>query len=251
MKTLETLTPYLKSLRLSGILETLDVRTQQAVEQRLSHEEYLALVLQDEFERRDNNRLKLRLQKANFKGDRTLENFKFDTNNLKLNKSQIFEIATCKFINEKVNVLMVGPTGVGKSHLGQAIGHKACLKGRNVLLSSFQKAMAQLRAGRADGTYEKRLNTLLKPDLLILDDFGLKPLQPPVDEDFHELVSERYERGSILLTSNLDFTEWSSVFPNLIIGAATIDRLRHQAHRVIIEGDSYRRPRAAIPDCKS
>ncbi len=243
MKTLEVLNPYLKSLRLSGILETLDVRTQQAVEQRLSFEEFLALVLQDELERRDNKKLKLRLQKANFKGDRTLENFKFDTPNLKLNKAQLFDLATCKFVAERVNVLVVGPTGVGKSHVGQAIGVRACLRGHDVLFYPFQKAMAQLRAGRADGTYEKRLNALLRPDLLILDDFGLKPLLPPADEDFHELVSERYERGSMLLTSNLDFTEWGAVFPNVIIGVATIDRLRDQAHRVTIEGDSYRRPR--------
>lgn len=249
MKTLEILNPYLKSLRLSGILETLDVRTRQAVEQHLSHEEFLALVLQDEFERRDNKKLKLRMHRANFKGDRTLENFKFDVPKLKLNKAQLFELATCKFVGERVNALVVGPTGVGKSHIGQAIGVKACLKGHDVLFYSFQKAMAQLRAGRADGTYEKRLNALLRPDLLILDDFGLKPLLPPADEDFHELVSERYERGSMLLTSNLDFTEWGAIFPNVIIGVATVDRLRDQAHRVTIEGDSYRKPRET-PDRK-
>jgi DNA replication protein DnaC len=140
-------------------------------------------------------------------------------------------------------VLIVGPTGVGKSHVAQAIGHAACRRGYEVQFSSCHKVLAQLRAGRADGSFERRLQSLLRPDLLIMDDFGLKALMPPADEDFHELVSERYERGSIVLTSNLDFNEWKTIFPNQVLAAATIDRLRHMAHRVIIDGDSYRKPR--------
>lgn len=110
--------------------------------------------------------------------------------------------------------------------------------------------MGQLRAARADGTYERKLTSLLRPDLLILDDFGLKPLQSPADEDFHDLVSERYQRGAIVLTSNLDFCEWGAVFPNHVLAAATIDRLRDQAHRVVIEGESFRRPKATPDDTK-
>lgn len=243
MNPVQKILLQLKALRLSGILETLDVRNQQAVEQQLSFLEFLVLVLLDEYERRENKKLQLRLRKANFQGERTLENFRFDQPTLRLNKPQLFDIATGKFVEERVNVLMVGPTGVGKSHLAQAIGHHACRRGYDVMFCSFHKMLGQLRAGRADNTYDRRLQNLLRPDLLILDDFGLKPLLPPADEDFHELVTERYERGSILLTSNLDFPEWGSVFPNQVLGAATVDRLRHQAHRVIIEGDSYRRPR--------
>jgi len=137
----------------------------------------------------------------------------------------------------------VGPTGVGKSHLAQDIGHQACRQGHDVLFCSFYKAMGQLSMGRADGNFERRLQALILPKLLILDDFGLKPLAPPLDEYFHELVTERYERGSILITSNLDFPEWGAVFPNPVLAAATVDRLRHQAHRVVIEGASFRRPR--------
>lgn len=244
MNVLEQMTPHLKTLRLSGILDTLEVRNRQAVEQKLSHLEFLALVLNDEHERRENKKLRMRLRKANFQGERTLENFRFDLDGLKLNRNQIFDLATCRFVEERVNALVVGPVGVGKSHLAQALGHQACRRGYDVAFTSFHKAMGQLRAGRADGSYERKLQTLLRPDLLILDDFGLKPLTTPTDEDFYEIVCERYERGSILITSNLDFGEWGAVFPNPVIGAATVDRLRHQAHRLIVEGDSYRRPRA-------
>lgn len=243
MNTLEKMLPQLKTLRLSGLLDTLEVRNKQAIEQKLSFIDFLSIVLNDEYERRENKKLNLRLRRANFQGERTLENFRFDEANLKVNKAHIFDLAAGAFIDERVNALIVGPTGVGKSHLAQAIGHAACLRGREVQMVLCHKMLAQLRSSRADGSFDRKMRALLQPDLLIIDDFGLRPLVPPADDDFHELVSERYERGSILLTSNLDFPEWGTAFPNPVLGAATVDRLRHQAHRVIIEGDSYRRPR--------
>lgn len=243
MKVLEQMLPQLKALRLSGILDTLEVRNQQAVQQKMSYLEFLGLVLHDEFERRENKKLRLRIRKANFQGDRTLETFDFNRPSLKINQGQLFDLATCRFIEEKVNCLIVGPTGVGKSHLASALGHKACRCGYDVLSMPFSRMVAQLRAGRADGSYDRKLQNFLRPNLLILDDFGLKPMVPPADEDLYELITERYERGSILITSNLDFSEWGQVFPNPVLGAAAIDRLRHEAHRVIIEGDSYRRPK--------
>ncbi len=243
MNPIEKLLPKLKSLRMSGILDTVELRNQQAVEQKMSHFEFLALVLNDEFERRQNKKLRHRLRRANFRGDKTLENFNFDAPDLKLNAQQIYDLATCRFLDERVNCLIVGPTGTGKSHIAQAVGHHACRRGYDVVMQSCDKLFKSLRAARADGTRDKKLQSLLRPHLLILDDLGLKPLAPPADEDFHELVSERYERGSIIVTSNLDFTEWGAVFPNPVLGAATVDRLRHMAYRVVIDGESYRKPR--------
>lgn len=243
MANFDKFLPQLKALRMSGILDTLDVRIKQAIDQKLSHVEFLGLVLQDEHERRENKKLRSRLRKANFRGDRTLNNFQFEVPKLKVNRSQVFDLATCIFVEERVNVLIVGPTGVGKSHVAQALGHQACMRGFDVLTFDFNKLLGHLRAGRADGTYERRLQNLLRPDVLILDDFGLKPLSPPADEDFHTLVSERYERGSIVLTSNLDFSEWGGVFPNPVLASATVDRLRDNAHRLVIEGESFRKPK--------
>lgn len=243
MNAVEKLLPQLKSLRMSGILDTLQIRNHQAIEEKMSHLEFLALVLNDEYDRRESKKLQARLRRANFQGDHTLENYSLDVPNLQINRAQLYDLATCIFIEEKVNVLIVGPTGVGKSHVADALGHEACRRGFDVGRYSCKKLLEYLKAGRADSSYERRLQNLLRPDVLIIDDFGLKPLQPPADEDFFEVVSERYERGSIVITSNLDFSEWGTAFPNPILAAATIDRLRHQAHRVVIDGDSYRSPR--------
>jgi DNA replication protein DnaC len=240
---LEKMSSQLKALRMSGLLETVEIRNRQAIDQQLSHIEFLALVLQDEYERRETKKLTQRIRRANFQGEKTLENFKFDVSLLKINRSLIYDLGTCKFIEERVNALMVGPTGVGKSHLAQAIGHIACRKGYDVTYVHMEKLQRQLRAARADGTFERKLQNLVRPDLLILDDLGLKQFRTPADEDFHELVCERYERGSLLITSNLDFDEWGSMFPNPIVASAAVDRLRDNAYRVIIEGESYRKPR--------
>ena len=138
----------------------------------------------------------------------------------------------------------MGGSGIGKSHLAQGLGHIACRRGFDVVFLPMNKLLGQIHAGRADGTYERRIANLASVDVLIIDDFGLKPLRPPHDEDFHELVAERYERGPIVLTSNRDFQEWGAAFANPLLASATVDRLRHGAHCITIEGDSYRNPKS-------
>lgn len=233
----------LKQLRLSGVLDTLDIRNRQAIEQKMSFTDFLMQLVHDEVERRDQKKLTTRLRRANFPGEKTLENFNFDVRPT-LNRQWIFDLATCAFIEEKSNVLVVGPSGVGKSHLAQALGHTACRRGYDTVYMPMTKMLAHLNTGRADGTYDRRFNNLVRADLLILDDFGLKTLRSPADEDFHELVAERYERGPIILTSNRDFSEWGSAFSNPLLAAATVDRLRHNAHCMVIDGESFRSPKS-------
>jgi DNA replication protein DnaC len=122
--------------------------------------------------------------------------------------------------------------------------NQAGRRGYDVLYLGMSKMLGHLHSGRADGTYDRRFLNLVRVDLLILDDFGLKTLRPPGDEDFHELVAERYERGPMIITSNRDFSEWGSAFTNPLLASATIDRLRHNAHCLVIEGESYRSPRS-------
>ena len=248
MQLTPQLIQLLKQLRLSGVVDTLEVRNRQAVEQKLSHIEFLTQLVTDEVERREQKKLATRLRRAAFQGEKTIEGFDFDAVPM-LNRQWILDLNTCNFIREQANVLLVGRSGVGKSHLAQGLGHTACRRGFDVVCMPVHKVLGQLHAGRADGSYERRLANLVHVDLLILDEFGLKPLRPPHDEDLHELIAERYERGSIVMTSNLDFDEWGRAFANPLLASATVDRLRHGAHCITIEGDSYRNPRAILgPD---
>jgi DNA replication protein DnaC len=240
MHPIPELTPLLKQLRLSGILDSLEARNREAIDRKLAFTDFLSLLIHDEVARREQKKLDLRMRRANFRNQKTMEGFDFDRLP-GLNRAAVHDLATCRFIDEKVAVLIAGPCGTGKSHLAQALGHAAARQGHDVLFITQTQLMASLRAAQATGTYERRFQQLARVPLLLIDDFGLKPLRPPEDEDFHDLIAERYERTATILTSNLDFDEWGAAFPsNKMIGAATLDRLRHGAYRVVLDGESYR-----------
>jgi DNA replication protein DnaC len=229
----------LRQLRLLHIIDNLQPRNRESIERKLAYPEFLGLVLQDEILGRENRKFKARIKRANINCDKTLENFDFGFN-LQINRAQILELASCRFIDEKVPVLIVGPCGTGKSHIAQSLAHCAIREGIDVLWLPQSKLFSELQAARAAGRYEKKFSEFVKIPLLIIDDFGLRPMRSPQDEDFHDLVSERYERASTMITSNLDFSEWGNAFPNRMLAAATIDRLRHNAYKIILEGASFR-----------
>jgi DNA replication protein DnaC len=229
----------IKQLKLSHINDNLPQRNREAIDKKLAYPEFLALLLQDEILGRENNKFKARIKRANIRGDKTLETFNFDFNP-KINRAQIQELASCRFVSEKSPILIVGPTGTGKSHIAQALSHCAIRQGIDVLWLSQTKLFAELQTARAAGRYEKKFSEFIKIPLLIIDDFGLRPIRSPQDEDFHDLISQRYENASTIVTSNLDFNEWGEAFPNRLLAAATLDRLRHNAHRVVLDGPSFR-----------
>jgi DNA replication protein DnaC len=242
MNPMPELAPMLKQLRLSGILDSLEVRNKQAIDKKMAYPEFLALLISDEVARRDQKRFATRLRRASFRSHKTLDQFDFDFNPT-INSALVHELIAGRFIEEKVAVLIAGPCGTGKSHIAQAIGHAAVRQGRDVLFTSQSQLLGSLHAARATDAYERKFMALARVPLLIIDDFGLKPLRPPHDEDFHDLVAERYERTATVITSNLDFGEWGDAFPNQLLGAATLDRLRHGAYRVVLDGKSYRSPK--------
>lgn len=233
------LLPKLKSLRLSGILETLEVRTQQAIKEKCSYVEFLEKLLEDEIERRNQKQLSLRLRRSGLDSTKTLESFDFHFNP-SVNRQEIYDLATAAFVERADGVWILGPSGVGKSHLAQAIGHEVVRRGYDVLCVRATEMLRNLNGGRADGTYERRLQIYLRPDVLILDDFGLKPMRPPAGEDMYEVVDGRYQRAATILTTNRDFSEWLELFDQPVLGSAAIDRLAHGAHQITITGDSYR-----------
>lgn len=239
MELKHQLIPHLKQLRLSGILATLDARTQQAVDGQWSYVEFLARLLEDEVERRAQNQLALRLRRAALDSNKVLEDFDF-TFNPTVQRQQVLQLASCDFIRQKRNVLICGPSGVGKSHLAQGLAHEGCRQGFDVLFVQTHKMLQHLHGGRADGSWERRLQGYLRPHLLVLDDFGLKPLPSPMPEDFYDVIDGRYEKGSILLTSNRPPAEWSDLFGNPLLASAGLDRLLHHAEMVVITGRSYR-----------
>ena len=250
MNPMPDLTPMLKQLRLSGIMDSIEARNRQAIEKKMSYMDFLATIITDEIARRNQKKLASALRRANFRNQKTLEEFDFAFNP-NINRALIMDLAACRFIREKVCVFIVGPCGTGKSHLAQALGHSAIREGYSVLFTSVSKMLTQLNAARATNGFDRQFAKITAVDLLIIDDFGLKPLKAAQDEDFHDIVSERYERKSTIVTSNLDIPEWHEAFPNRILGEATIDRLRHGAYSVVLEGKSYRSPRPIAKTTKS
>ena len=251
MNPIPELSPLLKQLRLSGILDSLDLRNRQAIEGKLAYTEFLSILIGDEVARREQKKLTMRLRRANFRGEKTIEAFDFDRLP-NLNRSLVKDLATGRYLAEKVSILIAGPCGTGKSHLAQALGHCAVRQGHDVMFTTQTQLVGSLHAARAIGNFDRRFQQLARVPVLVVDDFGLKPLRPPHDEDFHDLIAERYERASSIVTSNLDFGEWGDAFPaNRMLGAATLDRLRHGAYRIELDGESYRAPKPVPPSPKS
>lgn len=239
MADIHQLETKLKSLKLSGMLDTLDLRINQAQRESLGFTQFLEFLLEDEIQRRVNRKLTARIKKAHFEEQKTLEEFNFSFNP-KIPAPYINDLATCQFIERKESIILCGQVGVGKTHLAQALGHQACRLGHSTLFIKASRFLSDLGGGRADGTRDKRMLLYLKPDLLILDDFALKEFSTLQAEDLYELIDERGRKGSSVITSNRSPEDWYSLFPNPVIAESALDRLLSRAHVITLTGKSYR-----------
>lgn len=229
----------LKRLRLSGLMSTLEVRLQEAAGNQLSCAEFLELIINDEIAIREDRAIARRVNASKFRELRSIEDFDFSFNQSIIRK-QIMELATCRFIREQRDILFTGPPGVGKSHLAQAIGHQAARMGYVVLYRSIFDTVGDLNQAEALNESAKVLRKYLKPDLLIIDDMGLKKLPKQAGEYLFEIIMRRYELRSTIMTSNRPLDEWGKLIGDVPTATAILDRFLSRADLIQIVGKSYR-----------
>jgi len=235
----DSLRQALKQLRLSGLIESLDVRLQEAASHGLNHSEFLELILQDELVVRSDRRLERRVKAAGFRDLKTLDDFDW-TFNPSIKKKQIFDLATGRFIREGRDVLWLGPPGIGKSHLVQAIGYQVLKSGFLVLYRSIFDVVRDFLHDEALSQEDKVLAKYLKPDLLIIDDMGMKQLPKRSGEYLFEIIMRRYENRSTMMTSNRPLEDWGKLLGDVPAATAILDRFLHHAEIIQITGKSYR-----------
>jgi len=228
----------LRTLKLSGMLGTIEARLAQARAGELGHIEFLQVLCEDEISRRQATSICRRLRKARFEEQATLEGFDFAASP-ELPAAQIRDLAALRWLHAGESVILYGPVGVGKSHVAQALGHLAVRRGADVRFLKTSRALAHLAGGHADHTWHQRLGELARPAVLILDDFAMRELTAAQADDLYELISERAGK-SLLLTSNRAPQDWYPLFPNPVVAESLLDRVINTSHQVFMNGPSYR-----------
>jgi DNA replication protein DnaC len=228
----------LRTLKLSGMLETLEARLAQTRAGELGHLEFLQVLCEDEIARRDAAALIRRVRQARFEQTTTIEEFDFNYNP-KIPAALIRDLATMRFVERGESVILHGPVGVGKTMIAQALGHHACRRGHTVAYTKTSRLLADLAGGHADRTWGTRLKRWAKPDLLILDDFAMRDFTAIQADDLYELITERH-RQPLILTANRAAIDWYPLFPNPVVAESVLDRIINTAHHLHLDGRSYR-----------
>jgi DNA replication protein DnaC len=243
----------LRRLKLSPILATLPERATLARQRKLAHTEFLELVLSDEVARRDRSAAANRARAARLDPEMVLETWDEEAR-VRYDKGLWTELCSLRFVEDAHNVFILGPVGVGKSHLASALGHIACRRARSVLMVRADKLVKTLKASRLDQSYEAELRKLIRVDVLIVDDFCLQAMDAQQTQDVYEVVVERHRSASTIITSNRTPDEWLQTMSDPLLAQSAVDRLQSAAYELVIEGDSYRRrqrPTAAGKEAKT
>lgn len=227
----------LTSLKLSGFVKSIEGRNAYALENKLSYIEFLELLLEDEFANRTSNSYRKRFLKSKLNEEKSINSYDFKYQP-ELDKRLIMDLSSLRFINEKKNIVFMGSPGVGKTHIANAIGLEALKKGYKVIMVESNTLLDKLYAAKGDGTYQSVINEYLQADILIIDEIGFKKINNI--DDFFEIISKRYEKGSVIITTNRNFEEWGEIFGDNVLASAIIDRILHHCHVIRITGGSYR-----------
>ena len=233
------LTRALKSLKLGRMRETLPERLALARQRKLSHTAFLELILEDEVIRREATSAQLRARTAGLDASMRIETWD-ELDDINYDRALLMDLTSLRFTEPGHAVLILGPVGVGKTHLAHALGNTAIRRRLSVHAARADKLFTRLRAARLDNTLEAEIRKLARVDVLILDDFALRRLDTTETNDFYELIVERHRKASTIITSNRDPSEWLAMMSDTLLAQSAIDRLTAGAHTLIIEGPSYR-----------
>lgn len=231
---------HLKELKLSGIARTFPERIDYAEKNAMPYKEFLEILLEDEMNNRKDNNYKKRCLQGRLPSKKTIEDFDFSFQP-SIDKKQINTLTTCQFIEETKNIIFIGKPGTGKTHLSIGLGIKGLQKGYKVLFTSASEMLRHLHSSKADNSYNKKVKEYLTPDLLILDELGFKKIPDYTADDFFDIISKRYEKGSLIITTNKPIEQWGEIFSDNILASAISDRIIHHSVIIKVMGPSYRR----------
>jgi len=231
----------MRQMRLNGMARAFQHTLDGGRNERYTADEMLTHLIESEWDERHNRKLDRSLKDARFRYKASVETLNFDDN--RLDKNQLTRLATCEFIKRKENIILTGSTGIGKSFVASAIGHQACALGYRVLYQHSTKLFARMKIAKADGTYLKELSRIERQQVLIIDDFGIQPLDAQGRSALMEIVEDRHGKSSTILTSQVPVSLWHEIIGEQTIADAILDRLVHDAHRIDMKGESLRRKR--------
>jgi len=236
----ETVKQKMNQMKLFGMQQAYHNLIENNQQQNLTNDEFINLLIQAEWEEKENRKITRYLKAAHFRYQASVEEIDFQANR-NLDKTNVLRLTDCSFIKRKEDLLITGPTGVGKSFMVSAIGHQACYNGFKVLYFNAQKLFSKLKMAKADGSYFKETGKIERCDLLIIDDFGLQPLDSYNRNTLMEIIEDRHGRKSSIISSQLPVASWYDVIGESTIADAILDRLAHKAHRLEIKGESMRK----------